>query len=97
MDTAIEELEYNQQFVVESLSPFCQIQDELLDLFFTHINTIFPIVNEHNFLKVYHKQKVGNSPISPECFLLLLAISFAAFAVSFVRDSDNLVSDANTS
>jgi hypothetical protein len=75
------ETEYSKEFVAECLLPFAAIQDELLGLFFIHIYPMFPIVDEYSFVEIYEKHRASHELIAPEYFLLLLAISFVAFAV----------------
>jgi hypothetical protein len=74
-------LEYTDEFMAECLLPLRRIQDDLLMLFFTHIHPMFPILNECRFMSTYHQYKCSNELMEPDDLILLLAISFAAFAV----------------
>lgn len=75
------ETEYNKEFVEECLMPFSPIQDQLIMLFFTHVHPMFPIMDEYSFVEICHPHQSSNELIAPKHFLLLLAISFVAFAV----------------
>jgi hypothetical protein len=75
------ETEYNKKFVEECLMPFSPIQDQLIMLFFTHVHPMFPIMDEYSFVEIYRAHQGSNELIAPQHFLLLLAVSFVAFAV----------------
>lgn len=89
-DREVRETEYSKQFVVQYLLPFSSIQDRLLELYFKHIHPMFPIINEDSFAGIYEKYRTRNDLIAPEHFLLLLAISFVAFAVCPINSLDNI-------
>jgi hypothetical protein len=86
----VKEIEYGKEFVTECLLPFAPIQDGRLRLFFTHIHPMFPIVDEYSFMEIYEKHRTSKELIAPEHYLLLLAISFVAFAVCSTNVADNI-------
>lgn len=89
IDAEIKETEYSKKFVAECLLPFSPIQDKLLILFFKHVHPMFPIMDEFSFMEIYEKHRTSNDLIAPEHFLLLLAISFVAFAVCTTNPQHN--------
>jgi hypothetical protein len=80
-DKEAKETEYSKELVAKCLLPFIPIQDELIRLFFIHIHPMFPIMDEYSFVEIYEKHSTNSELMAPEHFLLLLAISFVAFAV----------------
>ena len=65
----------------ECLLSVREVRDDLVSLFFIHVNAVFPVVDEYSFSETYIRYKNGDlmKQLDP---ILILTIMFAGFAVN---------------